>query len=121
VARFWYGVEGVDAVQAQANTIYMPSRHVTVHRDIDDIETRRRDFKADEPELYAYIEALIAARELERAGGDASGAQDGYGAANRVWHLAGTWRARRDALRAVDKPAVGDHDQSHPDQSKESS
>jgi hypothetical protein len=35
----------------------------TVHRDIPDLESRRRDFMADEPDLYAYIEARVAARE----------------------------------------------------------
>lgn len=67
-------------------------------RSTPSIEQRRRDLKRSDPNLYAYIEALVAARELKRAGGDASGALDNYGAANRVWHLSGQWAAKRDRL-----------------------
>lgn len=48
----------------------------------------------DDPELYAYIEARVAARELDRAGGDASGAINEYGAANRVWSRSAVWEAK---------------------------
>lgn len=68
-------------------------------RETADIEQRRRDLKRSDPDLYAYIEALAAARELDRAGGDASGARDKYGAANRVWREAARWAAVRDRLR----------------------
>lgn len=62
------------------------------------IEQARRDFMRSDPELYAYIEARVAARELKRAGGDASGAQDGYGAANRVWAESGRWERKWRAM-----------------------
>lgn len=63
------------------------------------IEQARRNLMRDDPELYAYIEARIAARELKRAGGDASGAADNYGAGNRVWALSARWEQKwRDAL-----------------------
>jgi hypothetical protein len=68
-------------------------------RDTEDVEQRRRDLKRSDPDLYAYIEALAAARELDRAGGLASGARDNYGAANRVWAEAGRWAAVRDRIR----------------------
>lgn len=58
------------------------------------VEIRRRQLMTHDRELYAYIEARVAARELDRAGGDASGATDNYGAANRVWALAGTWEQK---------------------------
>lgn len=65
-----------------------------VERPLGGIEQARRNFMRDDPELYAYIEARIAARELNRAGGDAGGATDQYGAANRVWNLSGWWEAK---------------------------
>lgn len=68
-------------------------------RDTLDLEQRRRDLKRSDPELYAYIEALAAARELKRAGDAVSGALDGHGAANRLWAEAGRWAAVRDRLR----------------------
>jgi hypothetical protein len=58
------------------------------------IEQARRDLMRDDRELYDYIEARVAARELKRAGDDASGAVDGYGAANRVWALAARWERK---------------------------
>lgn len=93
MTRVWRGVEARTAGEA---ITAKSGEHVRtmVSRDLDDIESRRRDFKADEPGLYAYIEARVAARELERAAGDASGATDGYGAANRVYSLAGRWEQK---------------------------
>lgn len=65
------------------------------------IEQERRDFMAAFPDLYAYIEARVAARETKRAGDDASGASDNYGAANRVWAISGRWeREWRGMLEA---------------------
>lgn len=52
----------------------------------------------DDPELYHYIEARVAARELDRAGGDASGAVDNYGAANRIWALSAQWEKKWRAM-----------------------
>lgn len=62
------------------------------------IEQARRDLMRDDRELYAYIEARVIARELKRAGGDASGALDGHGAANRIWANAGRWEAKWRAM-----------------------
>ena len=67
---------------------------MNVERPKGGIEQARRNLMHDDPELYAYIEARIAAREVKRAGDSASGALDGYGAANRVWALAGTWEQK---------------------------
>jgi hypothetical protein len=73
------------------------------------IEQARRNLMRDDPELYGYIEARVAARELNRAGGDAGGAADNYGAANRVWALSGRWEKKwRDMAAAV--PVVGGED-----------
>lgn len=58
------------------------------------IEQARRDLMRTDRELYDYIEARVAARELNRAGGDASGATDNYGAANRVWSLSARWEGK---------------------------
>lgn len=62
------------------------------------IEQARRNFMRDDPELYAYIEARIAARELKRAGDDASGASDNYGAANRVYANSARWEQKWRAM-----------------------
>lgn len=64
------------------------------------IEQARRNFMRDDPELYAYIEARVAARELNRAGGDASNAADNYGAANNVWAVSARWEAKWRAMLA---------------------
>lgn len=69
-----------------------------VERPKGGIEQARRNFMRDDPDLYAYIEARVAARELKRAGGDASGALDNYGAANRVWASSGQWEAKWRAM-----------------------
>lgn len=69
------------------------------------VEVRRRKLMTHDRELYEYITALVAARELDRAGGDASGALDGHGAANRVWSLSAMWAGRRDALSAMSEAA----------------
>ena len=63
-----------------------------------EIEQRRRDFMADEPELYAYIYAIVAAKVLDSAGDTTSGAIDGHAAANRLWKL--STRARLAAEKA---------------------
>lgn len=63
------------------------------------IEQARRNLMRDDPELYRYIEARVAARELKRAAGDASGAVDQYGASNRIYRLSAWWEQRwRDML-----------------------
>lgn len=67
------------------------------------VEIRRRQLMTHDRELYDYIEALVAARELERVGGDAGGASDSYGAANRVWGEAGRWRQRREQIREASR------------------
>jgi hypothetical protein len=66
------------------------------------IEQARRNLMRDDAALYAYIEAHVAARELERAGDDCSGARDGHAAANRVWSLAGRWAARKREILAAE-------------------
>lgn len=58
------------------------------------IEQARRNFMRDNSELYAYIEARVVARELDRAGDTASGAEDGHGAANRIWQMAAPWERK---------------------------
>lgn len=58
------------------------------------IEQARRNFMHDDPELYQYIEARVAARELDRAAGDASGALNNYGAANRIYSLSAGWERK---------------------------
>jgi hypothetical protein len=99
VTRVWRDVLAESAVDATAKAEL--GRHVSViaQRQSLGIEQDRRNFMEAEPALYAYIEALVAARELERAGGDASGATSGEGAANRVWALAGKWRERAERMR----------------------
>jgi hypothetical protein len=97
VTRVWRGVAARtagDAITARGG------EHVRTiaERDLDDIESRRRSFMHNEPDLYAYIEARVAARELDRAGGDASGAVDNYGAGNRVWRLSAQWEAKWRAM-----------------------
>lgn len=64
------------------------------------IEIERRKFMTARRDLYDYIEALVAAREWERAGDTVSGASDGYSAANRAWSESHRWRDRRDAMRS---------------------
>lgn len=66
------------------------------------LEIARRKLMAHDRALYDYIEARVAARELKRAGGDASGALDQYGAANRVWHQAGWWEQKWRAMITLD-------------------
>lgn len=56
------------------------------------IEQDRRDFMRDNPDLYRYIEARVAAREIKSAGDIVSGAIDGHSAANRVWSISSRWQ-----------------------------
>lgn len=56
------------------------------------IEQARKNLMREDPELYAYIEACVAMRELDKAGDMVSGALDGHGAANLVWQFASQWR-----------------------------
>jgi hypothetical protein len=62
------------------------------------IEQQRRDFKAAEPDLYAYITAHEGARILDSAGDTLSGASDGPQAANRLWRLAQTFTERKKRM-----------------------
>lgn len=68
------------------------------------IEQARRDLMRTDRELYDYIEARVAARELDRAGGDASGAIDNYGAANRIWASSARWLAKWRAMLDSERP-----------------
>lgn len=79
-----------------------PEKPVLLMRPKGGIEQARRNLMMSDPALYQYIEALVAARELNRAGGDASGAIDNYGAANRVWELSARWVKKRDEIRKRD-------------------
>jgi hypothetical protein len=47
-------------------------------------EQQRRDLKASDPDLYAYIAVVEQRKILETAFSLASGAVDGHGAANRI-------------------------------------
>lgn len=67
---------------------------MSIERPKGGIEQARRNFMRDDPELYAYIEARVAARELDRAAGDASGALDNYGASSRVYVLSARWEQK---------------------------
>lgn len=67
------------------------------------IEQARRNFMREDPELYAYIQARVVARALDSAGDSASGAETGHGAANRVWSLAATWRAKWQTMIAAER------------------
>ena len=67
-------------------------------RATEGVEQRRRDLMRSDPDLYWYISARVAARELKRAGDTVSGARDGHGAANRLWALSARWDERRDRL-----------------------
>lgn len=68
------------------------------------VEIRRRKLMSSDRELYDYIEALVAARELDRVAGDASGALDGHGAANRVWRESGRWSQRKQNIVDAEAP-----------------
>lgn len=70
------------------------------------VEIRRRKLMSSDCELYDYIEAHVAARELDRVGGDASGAVDGHAPANRVWGASGRWSARKQ--RIIDAESTKD-------------
>lgn len=72
----------------------MAQRYAPPPRPKGGLEQARRNLMRDDPQLYAYLEARVAARELKRAGDDASGSIDGYGAANRVYNLAGQWEQK---------------------------
>lgn len=63
------------------------------------IEQARRNFMREDPELYAYIQARVVARALDSA----SGAETGHGAANRVWSLGATWRAKWQTMIAAER------------------
>ena len=73
------------------------------------LEQSRRNFKADFPELYEYIQLRETARALKSAGDTASGALDGHGAANRVWSMAARARERYEALREQPLPPGPDY------------
>lgn len=66
------------------------------------IEQARRNMMRDDRELYEYIEARIAARELDRAGDDCGGALNEYGAANRVWSLSARWENKWRSMLAAE-------------------
>lgn len=62
------------------------------------IEQRRRDFKAAEPDLYAYIVAHEGARILDQAADTLSGAASGPQAATRLWRLSQTFQQRKKKM-----------------------
>ena len=64
-----------------------------------DIEQARRDLKASQPELYAYIRATEQAAAYSAAGDLVSGALTGEAAANRCWSRAVKVRAAAIAAR----------------------
>lgn len=63
------------------------------------IEQERRNFKQDNPILYAYILAIEVAKALDSAGDTASGSLDGHEAANRIWRTSAQHRGRAKELR----------------------
>ena len=63
------------------------------------IEQRRRDFKAAEPELYAYIVDHEIGRALDSAGDAVSGTLDGQHAANVLWSRSANARRRAQIAR----------------------
>lgn len=71
------------------------------------VEQARRALMLSDPQLYRYIEAHVAARELDRAGGDASGAETGHGAANRIWQAAARWEGVKRDVVANDDGITG--------------
>lgn len=101
MTREWRGVEADTAVRAIALTADALGEHdrVTSHRDTDDLEHRRRDFMAEEPELYRYIALREAAKAYDTAGGYASGAEGGHAAANRIWALEGRAKEQYERMR----------------------
>lgn len=52
---------------------------------VSKLEKLRRDFKGDNPDLYAYIYHVECAKALDSAGDTVSGAIDGKAAANGLW------------------------------------
>lgn len=68
------------------------------------LEQARRDFKAQQPELYRYISAIESAKALDEAGDTASGAATPHGAANRIWALVA--REKDQARRMREAGAV---------------
>lgn len=81
------------------------------------IEQARRNLKAEDPNLYAYIAAHEVARALDSAGDEVSGARDGMSAANRVWGRAAAALDRKRALveREALAQSVGGGEQGHQD------
>ena len=67
-----------------------------------DIEQRRRDLKAADPDLYEYIRFFEGSKWLDGAGDSISGAMSGHGAANRVWGMAARTKRAAEALRGVE-------------------
>jgi hypothetical protein len=64
-----------------------------------DMERQRREFKHDNPALYAYVTAHEVTKALDRAGDAASAAADSYGAASAVWDMSAAHRGLAARLR----------------------
>lgn len=60
---------------------------------VSKLEQLRRDFKAENPDLYAYIYHIESAKALNGAGDTVSGAIDGHAAGNRLWKESARHRA----------------------------